>query len=178
MRQTLLLAYLVMSVIVGHRLAPAWQNDPALWQRTVAVAPHHARAMVNLADAWAKRSIVKFHTVIINTSGFPASAAEILTVPDEEPTPEMQKALILAWDARRHVKGDGILPERERRTILLAADSDLVSILIAWQKSVVQIQPLDRTDIIAVASAPAKTELITELLEEIWQLQSAAAPKP
>lgn len=121
MKQTLLLAYLGMSVLVGRSLAPHWQNDVALWQRTVSVAPHHARAMVNLADA-------------LNRQG------------------DHKSALFWAASARQHAHEDLILPERERRTVIMAANSNMVSILLAQPKP--------------------KAPLITELLEEIWQLQS------
>lgn len=126
MRTLLLLVYLTLCVGIGRATAPAWQNDTALWKRTVEVAPHHARAMVNLADAFSR-------------SG------------------DRKSALLLATSARQHAHDDGLLPERERRTVIMAANSNMAAILITQQ--------------------PVNATLITELLEEIWQLQSAPSAK-
>jgi len=149
MKQILLLAYLTACVVIGHNLAPSWQNDVALWSRTVEVAPHHARAMVNLADAYAKGTIGTMTTLGMRRG----SIGTFRIPPDEE---HLRLALFWAAMARQHAHEDGLLPERERRTVIMAANSDMVSILLTQQ--------------------PANAPLITELLEEIWQLQSGASP--
>lgn len=61
------------------------------------------------------------------------------------------------WNAHAYSASfDSVLPERERRTVRMAAASNLVSI--------------------ALASPHPDPNYVTPLLEEIWQLQSGASP--
>lgn len=102
--------------------------------------------MVNLADAYMRGSIIT-----INTLGAdPSLAVQTRMVTEQE------KRLALYWAAmaRQTVRTSTVLPARERRTVLLAADSNMVAILIGSSANAAQI---------------------TELMEEIWQTQNAGS---
>ena len=136
--------------VIDVRLALAWTSDLRLWTRVLEVSPRHARAMNNIGHALDRTS------------------------------PDKSQALFFFASARERAKVHPWMPQRERNTMLAVADQNLVAILVGWTHEAVDLwfvaKPYRPEDYVKVADVPsARADLITELLEELWQLQQSGA---
>ena len=161
--------------VVGMRIAPSWTSDLALWSRVLSVSPYHARAMNNIGDALVRDSV---RTTKINTIGFPESAAETWTYQDSD---LISRALFFFASARVMAKSHPWMPQKERNTMLAVADQNIVRILIGWPTTdrvgtTYFVYPLSPDQYGRAADySGERSKLITEVLEELWQLQQSGS---
>ena len=161
--------------VVGMLISPAWTADHKLWSRVLIVSPYHARAMNNIGDALVRASV---RTMKINTIGFPESAAVTMTYQDPK---LISRALFFFAAARVTAKAHPSMPQKERNTVLAVADQNIVRILIGWPTTdrvgtTYFPVPLSPEMYAAAADyAGERSKLITEVLEELWQLQQSGS---
>ena len=162
--------------VVGMRISPSWTSDLALWSLVLRISSYHARAMNNIGDALVRESV---ETIRMNTLGFPESSARYATQQDPE---KIALALTFFASARIMAKVHPSMPQKERNTMLAVADQNIVRILIGWPS---QTERVDTTSSVyplspaeyarAAAYDSERSRLITEVLEELWQLQQSGS---
>ena len=162
--------------VVGMRISPSWTSDLALWSRVLLVSQgYHARATNNIGDALVRDSVQTFK---VNSVGSPPRDAVTFTRQDPK---KIADALFFFASARAMAKSHPWMPQKERNTMLAVANQNIVRILIGWPTteradSIYFRRPLRPEQYAAAADyVGERSQIITEILEELWQLQQSGS---